>query len=49
MVIAGASEAGLRITVLPLTKAGASFHAGRAMGKFHGVINATTPSGSRLV
>ena len=24
--------------MLPLTKAGASFHAGRAMGKFHGVI-----------
>jgi hypothetical protein len=36
-------------TVLPATSAGASFHAGIALGKFHGVISATTPSGLRSV
>jgi len=48
-VIAGACDAGLRMTAFPLNSAGAIFHAGIAMGKFHGVINATTPSGSRRV
>ena len=45
----GVSDAGLRTTVLPATRAGAIFHAGIAMGKFHGVMHATTPSGSRTV
>ena len=33
----------------PATNAGANFQAGIAIGKFHGVINATTPNGSRVV
>ena len=45
----GVSEAGLKRTVFPATSAGAIFHAGIAIGKFHGVMHATTPSGSRTV
>src|SRR5262245_17865404 len=45
---AGTSSAGLKTTVLPNASAGAIFHAGIASGKFHGVIAATTPSGSRV-
>src|SRR5258707_10885573 len=39
----GETDAGFRITVLPQIKAGASFHAGIAMGKFQGVTSPTTP------
>src|SRR6187399_438180 len=45
---AGTSSAGLNTTVLPHASAGAIFQAGIASGKFHGVIAATTPSGSRV-
>ncbi len=45
----GVSDAGLNTTVFPETSAGAIFHAGMAIGKFHGVTHATTPSGSRRV
>ena len=45
----GVSDAGLNTTVLPATSAGATFHAGIAIGKFQGVMHATTPSGSRRV
>ena len=38
---------GFATTVLPASHAGASFHASRITGKFHGVIAATTPSGFR--
>jgi hypothetical protein len=48
-VMAGAWLAGFMTTVLPQTSAGASFQAGMAMGKFQGVIRATTPTGSRRV
>ena len=44
---AGTSSAGLNTTQLPKASAGAIFHAGIASGKFHGVIAATTPRGSR--
>ena len=37
---------GLTTTVLPAASAGASFHAVSSSGEFHGVIAATTPSGS---
>ena len=43
----GAAVAGFTRTVFPATKAGASFHAGMALGKFQGLICATTPSGRR--
>ena len=45
--LSGETEAGFMITVLPQISAGASFHAGIALGKFHGVTRPTTPSGLR--
>src|ERR1035441_871128 len=45
--LSGAADAGLRTTVLPHISAGASFQAGMAEGKFHGVIRPTTPMGLR--
>ena len=49
IAVSGVSSAGLSTTVLPAASAGASFHAAIVRGKFHGVISATTPSGSRKV
>ena len=46
--LSGAADAGLSTTVLPQISAGASFHAGIALGKFHGVIRPTTPIGLRM-
>ena len=43
----GVSDDGLNTTVLPQTSAGTIFHDGIAIGKFHGVIIAQTPSGWR--
>ena len=34
---------------MPNASAGAAFHSGMASGKFHGVMSATTPNGSRSV
>ena len=45
--VAGVSDAGFMTTVLPNAIAGALFHAGIAIGKFHGVMRPYTPSGSR--
>src|SRR6476659_7426178 len=47
--VAGVIDAGLKTTVLPATKAGATFQIGIATGKFHGVTQATTPSGCLIV
>ena len=41
--------AGLTMTVLPIARAGAIFHEAIAIGKFHGMICAQTPIGSRNV
>src|SRR5437588_7018898 len=46
-VESGVSCAGFMTHVLPQTIAGRSFQEGIAMGKFHGVIMAQTPSGWR--
>ena len=43
---AGVCSAGLSTTQLPAASAGASFHTAIRMGKFHGMIWPTTPSGS---
>ena len=43
---AGVCSAGLRTTQLPAASAGASFHIAIRIGKFHGMICPTTPSGS---
>ena len=42
----GVCSADLRITQLPAARAGASFQVAIRMGKFHGMIWPTTPSGS---
>jgi hypothetical protein len=47
--VSGVSSAGLRTTVLPAARAGASFQAAIVSGKFQGVMSPTTPSGSRTV
>ena len=44
---AGVSVAGLMTIVLPAISAAIDFHAGIAIGKFHGVTNAQTPTGCR--
>ncbi len=46
MIEAGVCSAGLRTTQLPAASAGASFQTAMRMGKFHGMIWPTTPSGS---
>ena len=47
--VSGVSSAGFRTIVLPAASAGAIFHDAIVSGKFQGVINPTTPSGSRKV
>ena len=47
--VSGVSSAGLRTTVLPAASAGANPHPAIGMGKFHGTMIPTTPSGSRNV
>ena len=42
----GVCSAGLSTTALPAAKAGASFQTAIRIGKFHGMICPTTPSGS---
>ncbi len=46
-VVSGVVPAGLATTVLPATRAGASLLQSSVVGKFHGTIAATTPSGRR--
>ncbi len=45
----GANSDGLMTMPLPARRAGKHFHDGMAMGKFHGVIIPTTPTGMRVV
>ena len=47
--VSGAISLGLSTTVLPATSAGATLATICCNGKFHGVIAATTPSGSRTI
>jgi hypothetical protein len=47
--VSGVSSAGFSTTVLPAASAGATFVDSSHSGKFHGVINPTTPRGSRNV
>ena len=48
-VEAGACSDGLITTVHPAARAGATFQVISSSGEFHGVIAATTPTGSRRV
>ncbi len=41
--LSGVVSAGLSTTVLPVARAGATFHASMSSGKFHGMICPTTP------
>ena len=45
--VSGVFDAGLSTTLLPIASAGASFHTAITSGKFHGMIPAQTPIGSR--
>src|SRR5215813_7480137 len=45
----GVSDEGLNTTVLPQASAGTILRTGLTTGKFHGVMAATTPSGSSTV
>ena len=47
--VSGVSAAGLSTTQLPAASAGAAFQPTMIIGKFHGMIAPTTPSGSRSV
>ena len=49
IAVSGVSSAGFRITVLPAASAGAAFQPTMFIGKFHGMMAPTTPSGSRSV
>jgi hypothetical protein len=44
--VSGVISAGFSTTVLPQARAGPSFQDAMSMGKFHGVMSPTTPSGS---
>ena len=44
--MSGVHSAGFSTTALPAARAGAKPHDAIVMGKFHGVITPTTPSGS---
>ena len=46
IAVSGVSSAGLRTTVLPAARAGAKPQPAIGMGKFHGTMMPTTPSGS---
>jgi hypothetical protein len=45
----GVTSDGLATTALPAASAGAIFHVNRYSGRFHGEMQATTPSGWRKV
>ena len=47
MAVPGVSMAGFRTAVFPVIRAGASFHTTIRNGKFHGMMPAQTPNGSR--
>ena len=46
MAVRGVDSAGFRTIEFPIAIAGAIFHASIKNGKFHGIICATTPTGS---
>ena len=46
IAVRGVISAGLSTTVLPAASAGAKPHPAMGIGKFHGTITPTTPSGS---
>ena len=49
IAVSGVSSAGLSTTVLPAARAGAKPQPAIGIGKFHGTMTETTPSGSLKV
>ncbi len=49
IAVSGVSSAGLTTMVFPAASAGATFQPTMIIGKFHGMIAPTTPTGSRSV
>ncbi len=49
IAVSGVISAGFSTTVLPAARAGAKPQPAMGIGKFHGTITPTTPSGSRNV
>lgn len=49
LAVMGVNSAGFATTVLPQARAGPSFQVMSRSGKFHGVMQPTTPTGSRSV
>ena len=49
IAVSGVYSAGLRTTVFPAARAGAKPHPAIGIGKFHGTMTPTTPSGSLKV
>ncbi len=47
--VQGVTSEGLATTVLPAASAGAIFQVNRYSGRFHGLMQPTTPSGCRRV
>lgn len=47
--VSGVTSEGLATTQLPAASAGAIFQVNRYSGRFHGLMQATTPSGGRRV
>ena len=49
VAVRGVTSDGLATTVLPAASAGAIFQVNRYSGRFHGLMQPTTPSGRRRV
>ena len=49
VAVRGVTSDGLATTVLPAARAGAIFQVNRYSGRFHGLMQPTTPSGRRRV
>ena len=49
IAVSGDFSDGFRMTLLPVASAGPIFQAAINNGKFHGTIQATTPTGSRVI
>src|SRR5699024_3680286 len=49
LAYSGDNSAGFKTTVLPVAKAGATFHVSNRNGAFHGVIKPAAPTGSLIV
>ena len=49
IAVSGDFSDGFKITLLPVASEGPSFQHAIIIGKFHGTMAATTPTGSRVI